>query len=98
MKDNREEYERLSRLFIIPVSETLCHAAARIELVISNLTEQLNTTDADINRPDICLSASSLFYAIVPMLSNDTNTYLPINQFLNSCVETLGTVGYIRLC
>ncbi|EDV29695.1 uncharacterized protein TRIADDRAFT_52361 [Trichoplax adhaerens] len=91
---NREGYERLSKFFVTPVSEILCHAAARIELVISNLVKEFSIANTDTGRRKICSSASSVFYAIVAMLDNDTKTYLPIERFLNSCIQTLGMVSY----
>ena len=84
-ENNRQEANRLQMLFQENSIEDLCRAG----LVIDDCVEQISRATA---QPVVLEVGASLFYILVELVNEETNSYLPAKQLLSTCLEVLGMV------
>ena len=79
---NRQDASRLRSSFQDPNAEWLCVAA----LLLEDCVEQIRAT----SEPRVLEMGAALFYILVELVSEESNSYLPAKQLLSTCLEGLG--------
>lgn len=87
-EDNRQEASRLRSSFQDSCIQELCAAA----LLVDDCVEIIKAS-AD---PAVLDVGAALFYILVELVNDDTNSYPPTKQLLSTCLESLGNFFRIK--
>lgn len=79
---NRQEAKRLRSEFQDPDAQSLCVAA----LLLEDCVEQIRVS----SEPNVLETGAALFYILVELVSEESNSFLPTKQLLSTCLEGLG--------
>jgi hypothetical protein len=82
LETNRQDAHRLRSNFQDPDVQRLCVAA----LLLEDCVEQIRAS----SEPNVLETGAALFYILVELVSEESNSYLPTKQLLSTCLEGLG--------